>query len=445
MKTILLISLILSLSSAHATEVIFEKDNSLPIVYINAAFKVGAAHDPLDQSGLAHLLCQMMLRGTTTKTKTQIDEAIDQLGARLECETRAESIVFRGAVLSGQFQKFSELFLDILSHPTFPDSELVKLKAEVTSKILEQQGKDNTLAKRHFDSWFFGTHPYAKPIIGKLKTIPNITSSSLRSVFDKWIHAGTLLIVGTGDVDQSEIETFSRQVVKNRPPKESPPFIEAPSIAAKQRVQFIDKPDRSQTQINVGQLGIKLSDSKYHALYLANHAFGGGSFTARMMTEIRVKRGWSYGAYSYFKDASQPKLWQYYLFPASKDTLSALKVSLDMVKEFQKSGITQAEFDSAKRSLVNNAGFNFNTPLKRVENTLSERLLGLKEGFWKDFGNELSDLSIGEVNSAVSSFIKPDQLSISVLGTASQLRAGVAKTLGIDEKEIQTVSYSEDP
>lgn len=155
--------------------------------------------------------------------------------------------------------------------------------------------------------------------------------------------------------------------------------------------------------------------------------------------------GWSYGAYSYFKDASQPKLWQYYLFPASKDTLQALKLTLDMTKEFQKTGITEAEFESAKRSLVNNAGFNFNTPLKRVENTLSEHLLGLPEGFWKDFGEKLSDLSRSEVNSAVSSFIKPDQLAISVLGTASQLKSGVAKTLGIDEKEIQTVSYSEDP
>lgn len=436
--------LLLSISSSHALEIQFEKNDALPLVYVNAAIKIGAAQDPEEKSGMANLMGEMMLRGTQSRTKEQLDQAIDQLGARLECETRTEAIVFRGAVLKSQFKAFSEVFLDILTHPRFPDSELVKIKSEVHSKILEQQGKDNILAKRHFESWFFGNHPYSKPIIGKMKTLPTISSQDLKNHYKKWVHSANMVIVGTGDLETESLNEFGEKLKKLRPTGEVPADIPLPVVENKRRMLFIDKPDRTQTQIYVGQLGLKLTDSKYHAIYLGNHAYGGSTFTARMMTEIRAKRGWSYGAYSYFKNATQPHLWQYYLFPASKDTVAALKKSLEMLDDLKKSGITSAEFETAKRSLVNNAGFNYNTPLKRVENALNEKILRLPTGFYKEFGKELEKLSLTDVNRAIQSFIDPKSAAISVLGTASQLKAPATEAAGLKPGDVKTVNFSED-
>jgi len=431
--------------SAQALEISFEKDDSLPLVYINVAFKTGSVLDPVEKSGLSNFVGQMMLRGTQSKTKEQIDQAIDNLGARLEVETRSESTIFRGAVLSAQFEAFSEILLDVLTHPTFPETEIQKLKDEVTSKILEAQGKDNSLARKHFDSWFFGKHPYAKPLYGKIKTLKAITQSDLTEFYNKWLRANNILIVGSGDLDDQKIVAFASRLKKDRAGGETAPKLAMPEVPAGRRVLIIDKPDRTQTQINVGQIGVKMDDPEYFPLYLANYAYGGGSFNSRMMVEIRVKRGWSYGAYSFLKEGTQPRLWQYYLFPASKDTEAALKYSLEMLEDFKNKGLSEAEFSLAQRSLVNNAGFTFNTPLKRVENTLTERTLGLPEGFYKTFAEKLQALKLADVNQSVAKFLKPDQLSISVLATASQLKAGISKVTGVDEKNIQVINYSEDP
>ena len=134
-----------------------------------------------------------------------------------------------------------------------------------------------------------------------------------------------------------------------------------PKAVQQEKLLIVDKPGRTQTQITGGQIGVQMTDPSFFPLYLGNHAFGGGSFSARLMTEIRVKRGWSYGAYSYFKHSREPRSWQFYLFPAAKDTPAALELTLHLVKDVQEHGIKADEFDFAQQSLVNSAGFMYNT------------------------------------------------------------------------------------
>src|SRR5258708_7877020 len=84
---------------ARAIDVTFERDTTLPIVHINLAVRAGAVTDPPGEFGLTNFMGEMLLRGTRTRTKEQIDLTLDQLGAQIEIEARAESLVIRGAVL----------------------------------------------------------------------------------------------------------------------------------------------------------------------------------------------------------------------------------------------------------------------------------------------------------------------------------------------------------
>ncbi len=163
-----------------------------------------------------------------------------------------------------------------------------------------------------------------------------------------------------------------------------------------------------------------------------------------MMVEIRVKRGWSYGANSYFKQGLQPRSWQFHLFPAAKDTPEALTFTLKMVEDLQKSGITREEFEFAQRSQVNSAGFMYDTPKKRAENKLLERTLDLPDGFMKSYGPELAKLTLEQVNSALSSYIKPERMTITVLGTAAELKDKIAKSTGFAADKIEVVPYTQE-
>lgn len=434
-------------TQTSASEISFEKDSSLPLVYINVAIKAGATTDPRDELGLTNFMGEMLLRGTRSRSKEQIDLALDQMGAKLAVETRAEALILRGIVLSSQLDNFLSIVSEIVTQPSFPEREIRKLKSELSSAILQELGSDSSLATRRFNQYLFKDHPYGNPVLGTLKGIQKVNRASVIKHYDRLFQDRYLLIIGTGDTTETKIQEWSAKLSASRPTlatTEAITQVSAPQDSDHRRYVIFDKPDRTQTQINAGEVGISMKDPRYFPLYLGNYAFGGGSFQARMMIEIRVKRGWSYGANSYFRFGLQPRSWQFHLFPAAKDTPEALAYSLKMTNELKEKGLSNEEFEFAKNSLVNSAGFMYNTSKKRVENKILERTLDLPEGFVKSYRPQLSKVTLEEVNSALKSFLKPESLAISVLGTASTIKEPMAKALSIPAEKIEVIPYTQE-
>ena len=159
------------------------------------------------------------------------------------------------------------------------------------------------------------------------------------------------------------------------------------------------------------------------------------------MVELRVKRGWTYGAGSGFKMGSQPHTWRVSFFPKNTDTPPAIKEAIRLITDLRDHGITQKEFDAAKRSMVNSAGFGYNTPSKRMENMLVEKIFGLPAGYNKDTARRIEALTLTDVNNALKVFIKPENLLVGLVATASVSRGPIAKELSIPEKSVEVVNY----
>ncbi|HUP55877.1 MAG TPA: insulinase family protein, partial [Bdellovibrionota bacterium] len=136
---------------AQAFDVSFEKDTTLPIVHLNVAIKSGAVTDPQGQLGLTEFMSRMLMRGTRTRSKEQIDIAIDQIGAQVGVETRAESVILRASALADKLPQLQALMTEILTQPSFPEREIQKLKSETISEILDALSDDSSLAARHFN------------------------------------------------------------------------------------------------------------------------------------------------------------------------------------------------------------------------------------------------------------------------------------------------------
>src|SRR5690606_384602 len=257
------------------------------------------------------------------KDKKKIDQEIDRLGAQIGVETRAETLIVRSAVLSKNLDPFLKLLSEMITQPSFPQEEIEKYRQEVVSKLLEELGNDRPLGYKRFESHLFLNHPYGKPALGTIKDVKKINRNQIVNHYFQLFRDQLLLVVGTGDADSGKIKDWARYLGKLLPGGEKASPLVAPENPKKRTLVIVDKPDRTQTQIYGGQIGIRMTEDDYFPLYVGNHAFGGRSFSARMMTQIRKERGWSYGAYSYFTAGSQPRSWVFTLFPASKYTPEA--------------------------------------------------------------------------------------------------------------------------
>jgi zinc protease len=436
---------LLSSSLAHSAQFYFEKDPSLPIVYVTGAFRGGATQDPDGKSGVTDIMGKLMLRGTKNKSKQQLDLTLDQLGATLEFETRSEFISFRGAVLADNLPAFLSLLDEILTAPSFRAQDLERLKKEQSSQLLDELAQDRNLIRLRFDETFFKGHPYAKPAMGKIKDIQTLTVSDVQKQYQRLITESQMTVLASGDANESAFQDFLRDVKNKRNiTSHLNPIPEFTNEPKKLRVVIFDKPDRTQTQVAIGQKGIAITDPESDALQLANYAFGGGSFQARLMVELRVKRGWTYGAGSSFRAGSQPHSWKVSFFPKNADTPPAIKEALLLIQDLKKSGITEAEFTVSKQSLMNSAGFSFNTPQKRLENKLIEVLYGLPNDYYRDYAKRLSTLTLEHVNQAIEKFITPNQMMVGVVGTASISQDAIAKALGMKASDIEVQNYQKE-
>jgi zinc protease len=209
-----------------------------------------------------------------------------------------------------------------------------------------------------------------------------------------------------------------------RVPDPVPPPVARPG----RHLVFVDKPERSQTQMVIGGLGTDAHDPDHFALFVANTAFG-GTFTSRLMQEVRAKRGWSYGASSRVAFDRQRDSFTMWTAPAAGDAPACLALQLELFHAFREEGVTDAELEFVKRYLVRSHAFDIDTARKRVHQRLEAELYGLPPGYRERFVDHVQGVDRAAANAAVRARLSEDDVVVGVVGTHAQIGEVVAKAI----------------
>lgn len=435
-----------TISKRAEAAVEFEEDFALPIAYLSIVIDSGAAQDPMNKLGLANIASRMLLRGTQQRNKLDFNEQLNRLGGEFEVDVRDEGTVYRGAILSENIEKFLKLVEETLVRPKFTAGELSKLKKEVEGEILERKSNDRALVQTNFYRFLYGNHPYGNPVIGTRAGVKSITYKDIVNYYVAHFGGKTIHLFGTGAVKKEVIEswftTLSQKLGALHPEADSASEAPQPRLEPGRRTLLVDKPKATQSQVLMGGAGIRPENPAFYPVTLANYSFGGHSFQARLMQEIRVKRGWTYGVTNSFRYGRQPKHYAIHVFPKTKDTAPAIELAAQMLDDWTKNGITPEEFEFAKSSLVNNAPFNYDTSKKRLENATSEYIMNFPHGFFREFAINIAKVAYDEIKPSLRSFFNPNNIALTVVGDAATLKEPLSKLPGFAPPVVK--NYLED-
>jgi zinc protease len=178
----------------------------------------------------------------------------------------------------------------------------------------------------------------------------------------------------------------------------------------------------------IGCLGTHPNDSDHHAL-LASAAVFGGTFTSRLMREVRSKRGWSYGASARLGVERARHALTIGTFPAATDAAACLALELDLMQKWVEGGITPRELSFIKNYLVRSFAFEIDTPIKRLHQALDIELLGLAPDYYATHTDKTKEVTPELANEAVKRRISTEDLTIVVVGTAAQVAADIEKAV----------------
>jgi zinc protease len=407
------------LEAAGGTIVLLEESHALPLVAITIAARSGAAHDPPGKTGLARVTARLMLRGCEGANARKIEETLDGLGAEAAEDTTHASVSIGIQGIVRNVDALVDLVSRVLGAPSFEDAEFARLIREMDADLLEVRDDDRTLAERALRAAIFGDHIFGR--VTTRESLAKISRDDVRGFHARHFTKKNLVIAFAGDVTADQARALAEKLVARLPAGEAiaDPTPE-PVEKTGRRLVFVDKPERTQTQIFIGGLGTSPSDDDHFPL-LAAEAILGGSFTSRLMREVRSKRGWSYGASSRL-DVARRRHWFFaHTFPKDTDAAPCIALEIDLIEKFAVNGVSARELSFIKKFLARSYAFEIDTASKRVHQALDIELFGWPADYHTGYVSKIKGTTLEAANAAVKNRIHPENLVTVMVGTASQI------------------------
>jgi zinc protease len=407
------------------TVVLVESTHAVPIVSIVVSLRSGSGHDPLGRDGLTRIASRMLRRGCHGLSSTAIEDALDRLGSEMAVDTGVSTVAIFAQVIERNLDAFVDLFARLLSTPTFPQDELDRLERETVAEIVEARDNDRVVAQRAFQRTLFAGHPYGRSSGGTTTTVPTITRDDVAAFHRAHFVRGNIVIGFAGDVTAERAASLAERLVASLPAAaaQGDPVGE-PSAQAGRRLVFVDKPERTQTQVLIGSLGTLPRDPDHTALGVANAVFG-GTFTSRLMKAVRSERGWSYGAYARLSIDRHRQSFSMWTFPGAEDVAACIALELSLFEEYLAKGITAEELAFIQQYLVKSHAFEIDTASKRLHQALDVELLGLPSDYYGSQIARTRAVTLDAANEAVRARLTASDLLVVVVGTASESLEGV--------------------
>lgn len=402
-----------------------------PLVHLELALTHGSLRDPQGKEGTASLTLSMLLRGTRKKSSSEFHRALDNIGAEIHLGKYKESQRIYGVCLADKLPQFLDLLEEMLTEPAFPQEEFDKIREQVKSGLLDELGSDDEIADRRFQEYMLWGNAYGRMTSGSLESLPRISREDLRSYHQQYFRQGDFVIGASGGFDKAKFTRRVLAILAKLPAGSAGKLeAEAPEFRSGKSLLLLDKPARTQAQLYVGAPGVGFMDKDYFAMLIANHVFGGSSFSARLMKEVREKRGWSYGCYSWYRSGRQPLYFGMHAVPSNKDAMPALKLMISLFQSYASKGISKDEFNFAKKSLVAQSAFLQDTLRKRLDNKVTEAVLGLPPGYYDHYQKKLAALTHAQVQKAIQKHVDASRIFATVLGSVDDLALGDHGTKG---------------
>jgi zinc protease len=401
--------------TAEGAKVLFVEARQLPMFDLRLTFAAGSSQDQATP-GIAVLTNAMLNEGVKGKDVSAIAEGFEGLGADFGNGAYRDMAVasIRSLSATDKREPALKLFSEVVGKPTFPADSLARIKNQLLASFEYQKQNPGSLAGKELFKRLYGDHPYGHPSEGTAQSITPITLAQLKAFHARAYAAGNAVIALVGDLSRDEAQAIAAQVSASLPKGPALAKLPAP-VEPKAGETHIEFPSK-QTHLMLAQLGIDRNDPDFAALSLGNSVLGGGGFGSRLMTEVREKRGLTYGISSGFTPMQAQGPFMIGLQTRAELSENTLKLVQDIVRDFLANGPTQKELDDAKRELAGSF------PLSTASNSAIVGQLGaigfydLPLSFLEDFMTQSQQVTIEQVKAAMSKHLSTDKMVIVTAG-----------------------------
>lgn len=403
---------------ANGLKVFLLSDRSVPTINLSGQIDAGTGFDGPQKAGLASLTAANLTNGTKSQDALTLAKTLEDKGVSLGFSANREGVSVGGNSLSANLPVLLDTLADVVQNATFPADQLELSRQRALIGLKLELDDPRQLGRRAFQQAIYPkNHPFHSfPTPESLKSI---TRDDLASFYQQYYRPDTTILSLVGDFEPAEVKillnkTFGKWQAKGKPPVLKVPVVSLPK--ASDRLSEVI-PGKAEAVTYIGYNGISRKDPRFYAALVLNQILGGDTLSSRLGTEVRDRQGLTYGIYSAFAAGRNPGPFLIQMQTAPEDAQKAIDSTVALLKQIREEGVSESEFDTAKRSITNSYPVDLANPSDVASTILSNAVCGLSEDELREFPQRIEAVSMTQVKQVIQELIHPDNLVIVTAGS----------------------------
>lgn len=413
----------------------------VPLITVSAVVRAGAVNDTT--SGVAGMTAQSLLLGADGKSKSEIEQMVDFLGASIYADAGKEGSYIGADFMAKDSDKMLPLIQSLLLSPDFDAAEFDKLRQREIAGLSQSKESPRAVISRYFDKLIYGAHPYGNASSGNSVSLAELNISQLRAFHQSYYQPANTAISVVGDFDVHQMKSTINQLFGrwgNSDEVVTPALKSNQPELTESRVLLVDKSDAIETTFLIGGKGISRDNPDYVGLKVINTILG-GRFTSWLNDELRVNAGLTYGARSGFIPYSEGGIFRISTFTKTETTKETIDLALKTYARLWETGVDQKTLDSAKAYVKGQFPPKFETSGKLAGLLSDMYLYGFDDAFINDFQSKVDGLTLTEAQRLVSTYFPQDNLQFVLIGNADKIAPIAAEYGDVTRIGIKAVGF----
>lgn len=401
---------------------------AIPMLDIQLDFDAGSRRDPAAQAGLADATALIAQKGVQAQgsqpalDENQLGQAWADLGASFGIGASGERMSFslRSLTDAELLPKAVALAARQIGQPAWPDAVWQRERQRIGAALQEARTRPGTVASEAFAQAVYGQHPYGQRV--SADTLARISVADMQALYARSIRPCHAKVSLVGAVSRQQADAIVTQLLAQLPPSGAtgadcpalPPVPEVAPLAA--AVDSWQPFHSAQAHVLIGQPGHTRQDPDFFPLLVGNHILGGGGFTARLMQQVREKRGLSYGVYSAFAPGLHAGAFRISLQTRPDQARQAVDVARDELRRFVAEGPSADELQAAKDNLMGSFPLRLDSNRKLLGNLTNIAWHNLPLDYLEHWTQRVQAVTAEQIRQAFARVLQPERMVTIVIG-----------------------------
>ncbi|MHA3913263.1 M16 family metallopeptidase [Halovulum sp. GXIMD14793] len=388
---------------------------SIPMIALEIEFRGGTALDPADKIGATNLMMGLIEEGSRDLTTTEFAAAAEDLAARFAYDARRDGVSVSATMLSENRDASIDLLAGALTEPTFGQVAFDRVKGQVLSNLRSDSTDPNAIAGRRFSELSYpADHPYSRASDGKIETVTALTREDIVTAHRNAMVRSRVVVGVVGDITPEEVGPMLDRLLGDLP-EDGPDLPVKAQVVEAADIDVVPL-ETPQSVALFGHSGIERDSPDFMAAYVLSEILGGSGLDSRLKTEVREKRGLTYGIYTYLGSGEYGDTYAGSVASANESMAEVVDLVREEWRKIASEGITEDELAATKRYLTGAYPLRFSGNGQIAAGLVGMQIADLPIDYIDTRNDEMNALTLEEVNEVARSLFKPEKLRFVVVG-----------------------------